>query len=129
MQHFTRALALGLFAMSFAACGVNDPSPEETGPQITYFGGSSATVPAGGGSVTLSWSKSTATSMAIDNGVGNVTGLTSKVVTVKKPTSFILTAIDDTGTTQKGFTVTIASKPGGGGATGGDAGATGGASE
>ncbi len=60
-------------------------------PTITSFTATPASLPAGGGAVTLNWATTGATSVAIDNGIGVVTG-TSKVVNVTANTTFTLTA-------------------------------------
>ena len=53
-----------------------------TAPTITSFMATPATLPQGGGTVTLSWNTADSTTLSIDNGVGDVTGLTSKPVSV-----------------------------------------------
>ena len=60
-------------------------------PTITSFTATPPSLPAGGGAVTLNWATTSATSVAIDNGIGVVTG-TSKVVNVTASTTFTLTA-------------------------------------
>jgi Bacterial Ig-like domain/Carboxypeptidase regulatory-like domain len=64
-------------------------------PQITSFSASPAVVPAGGGTVTLSWAVEKASAMTIDQGVGPVSG-SSKTVEVKAATTFTLTASNGT---------------------------------
>lgn len=53
-------------------------------PNVTNFTVSPATITLGG-SASLSWSTSNATSLTLDNGLGSVTGLTSKTVTPGQP--------------------------------------------
>ena len=78
-------------------------------PTITAFTATPATLPAGGGSVTLGWTTSNATSLAIDNGVGDVSGLTSKVVAVAANTVYTLTATNASGTTTSTALVAVGS--------------------
>jgi hypothetical protein len=52
-----------------------------------------------GGSVTLSWSTANADSLSIDQGVGNVTGMTSTPVTVNADTTYSLVAVNAEGST------------------------------
>ena len=76
-------------------------------PTITSFTASPAAV-SSGGSTTLSWIVSGATSISIDQGVGNVTSLTSKVVSpINQATTFTLTATNTVGSTNATVTVTI----------------------
>ena len=124
-----QALAAGLFTLLLAACGGGDdggaaspapaipvvvappapppPPPAQPAPTITSFTVTPATLPVGGGIVTLSWATADATSLAIDKGVGTVTG-TSQVVTVAADTTFTLTATNASGTTSKTAAVTVA---------------------
>jgi hypothetical protein len=75
-------------------------------PVIQGFSAVPDTLPAGGGEVTLGWTVEGATSLAIDNGVGAVTG-TSITVTVTVSTTFTLTASNASGTATKATTVTV----------------------
>ncbi len=122
-----QALAAALFTLLLAACGGGDdgvaespapatpivvtppppPPPAQAAPTITSFTATPATLPVGGGSVTLSWATADATSLAVDKGVGTVTG-TSQVVTVAADTTFTLTATNATGTASKVAAVTVA---------------------
>jgi hypothetical protein len=97
----------------FAGCGQSTRSGSDAGsgaPVIASFTASPATVSAGG-SATLSWSVSGATSLTINNGVGNQTALTtgSAPVTVNATTTFTLSATNATGTTTATTTVTVGS--------------------
>ena len=77
-------------------------------PTITSFTATPASLPIGGGSVTLNWASSGATTLSIDNGVGDVSGLTSKVVNVAADTTFTLTASNAAGSTSAATTVSLA---------------------
>ena len=77
-------------------------------PVIASFTATPATLPAGGGSVTLTWATTNATTLAIDNGVGVVTG-TSKAVNVAANTTFTLTATNPSGAVTRSSGVTLAS--------------------
>ena len=61
-------------------------TPSPSAPVINSFSANPATISAGQVS-TLSWNVSGATSITIDNGVGDVTSLTSKVVDPSATTS------------------------------------------
>ena len=73
---------------------------DQSTPQISGFTATPSNVPFGGGNVTLSWSVPSGNngfvfpdSISIDNGVGDVSGLTSSTpVFVSTPTTFTLTA-------------------------------------
>ena len=80
-------------------------------PVVTAFAASPAAVPFGGGSVTLSWSASNTNTLTIDNGVGDVTGLSSKTVSVTSPTTFTLTATNTGGTVTATTAVTVGALP------------------
>jgi len=77
-------------------------------PVITSFTASPPSLPAGGGTTTLSWAVTGATSLSIDRGVGTVTG-TSKSVGVTATTPFTLTATNANGSTTAQTTVGVAS--------------------
>lgn len=78
-------------------------------PQISSFTAAPATLPAGGGTATLAWSiANTADTVSIAPGVGNVTGQTSKVVSVPATTTFTLSASNAGGTRTQQVTVTVA---------------------
>ena len=90
--------------LSSVGCGTNPPA--QPAPTITSFTATPASLPAGGGSVTLAWTTANATHLVIDNGVGDVTGLTSKIVGVTATTTFALAASN--GSSPIISTVTIA---------------------
>ncbi|MBM3862571.1 MAG: hypothetical protein FJ385_01270 [Verrucomicrobia bacterium] len=78
---------------------------------ITSFTANPATITSGNSS-TLSWSTTGATSLSIDNGVGEVTGTTSRVVTPGTTTTYTLTATNAAGTTvTQTVTVTVVPLP------------------
>jgi serine/threonine-protein kinase len=89
--------------------GTVDPPPA---PVIAAFAAQPASI-APGASSTLSWSVSGATSLAIDRGVGTVTG-TSASVRPAATTTYTLTATNAGGTATARASVTVAA----GGATG-----------
>jgi len=75
-------------------------------PVITSFSANPATITAGQVS-TLSWSVSGATSITIDNGIGDVTSLTSKLVVPSATTQYTLTATNSGGSKTAAVTVTV----------------------
>ena len=85
-------------------------SPAPAAPTIASFAASPATVAFGGGTATLSWSTAGATSLSIDHGVGDVTGLASKAVTVTTPTTYTLTATNPSGVVTAATTVAVAAQ-------------------
>lgn len=64
----------------------------ETAPKCDSFTLSPASLPVGGGNVTLSWVTTDAGTVTIDNGVGTVAADGSKVVAVTQGKTFTLTA-------------------------------------
>ena len=83
-------------------------TPAVTAPVINSF---TATPPSitSGQSSTLSWTLSggAPTTLSIDNGVGGVLGLTSKVVTPSATTTYTLTASNSAGTVTQSVTLTV----------------------
>ncbi len=105
---FPRTAMLAAAAL-LAACGGTSTS-DPVAPVIASFTASPASV-APGGSSTLSWSVSGATSLSIDGGVGTVTG-TSVPVTPGATTTYTLTAVNAAGSTLSApVTVTVAVGP------------------
>ena len=80
-----------------------------TAPTISSFMATPATLPLVGGTVTLSWNTADSTTLSIDNGVGDVTGLTSKPVNVTADTTFTLTATNAAGSVTRTAAVVLAS--------------------
>ncbi len=91
--------------------GVNANNVVQGVPVISSFTASPSAVPFGGGSVTLSWAASNTNTLSIDNGVGDVTGLSSKTVSVTSPTTFTLTATNTSGTVTATTAVTVGALP------------------
>jgi hypothetical protein len=105
MRRQLLATALALAAVS-AACGGTPAAPP---PVITSFTADpSAARP--NGTVTLSWVVTGATTLSIDQGIGDVSKVTSTTKTVSAPTTFTLTAsnADNPAGVTKSVSVTIA---------------------
>lgn len=118
-----RPLLLVLAAVALCGCGgKSDPSNQTDSPPpglpdagrpivkptITAFTVTPDTLPAGGGKVTLQWTASDALRLAIDPGVGDVTGKSSVEVNVTASTAFTLTATNLDGTVSATARVTVA---------------------
>jgi hypothetical protein len=102
----TRPLAvvsLLVIVLILTACPAT--SPNEGTPTITSFTATPSSLPSGG-EVTLSWTVTGADTVAIDQGVGTVTG-SSKLVTVTTTTTFTLTASKGDKSTTKTTSVTV----------------------
>jgi hypothetical protein len=82
-------------------------------PSIASFFASPATLPQGGGTATLSWEVSGANTIAIDNGIGSVTG-GSRSVAVTATTVFTMTASNSSGTTTASTAVIVGVSSGAG---------------
>ena len=86
-------------------------------PAITSFAATPASLPAGGGDVTLSWttpgpdSANFSDTLVIDHGVGDVTGLFGTVVHVTSTTTFTITGTNSSGIGTASRTVTVANSP------------------
>jgi hypothetical protein len=87
--------------------GTAGSGPAPGSPTVTSFTAEPATLPTGGGEVTLTWVVTGADQISIDNGVGVVTGTTVKA-TVKATTIFTLSAMNTKGTVTKSAVVTVA---------------------
>ena len=105
LRRAAAALAASLLAVLVAACGGDDFAAQ---PTIGSFSAAPAALPAGGGQVVLSWSTAHASQIAIDNGVGDVSGMTSTTVTVTAGTTFTLTATNALGSVTASSAVTVA---------------------
>jgi hypothetical protein len=79
-------------------------------PTIARFTVTPATLPAGGGTVTLSWQVSGADTVSIDRGVGAVTG-SSLSLGVTTTTVYTLTATNAGGTSTSSTAVVVGSNP------------------
>ena len=78
-------------------------------PTITSFTATPTSLPASGGNVTLAWTTSGASTVAIDHGVGTVSGDSGSVVAnVTATTPFTLTATNAGGSTASTVTVSVA---------------------
>ena len=106
-------LVILLFSLSCGSSGGNTPPK----PQIQSFIAQPTTLPAAGGSSTLSWTVTDATSLSVDNGVGALSPATSgtKVVSVSSTTTFNLDATGAGGSASKAATVTVCDSAGVGG--------------
>lgn len=100
-------LCIPLLILFFTACQEpTPPTPPASKPTINSFTATPPSLPAGGGSVTLSWNVEGATTLEIDGGVGAVTG-TSKTVSVTSNKTFTLTATNDAGSTTQTTSVSV----------------------
>ncbi len=108
-----RALFLAATAVVAAACGGSSttPTPDPgTAPVVSSFGANPTSITSGSAS-TLSWVVTGATSLAIDQGVGVVTG-TSVSVRPTATTTYKLTATNSAGdTVSSPVTVTVNAVP------------------
>jgi hypothetical protein len=102
-----RLWMVGLAALTLAAC--NSDGTSTPMPGISSFAATPSSIFSGGSS-TLAWTVSGATSLSIDHGVGTVTG-TSVVVTPTATTTYTLTATNDGGAATATATVTVTPAP------------------
>jgi hypothetical protein len=79
-------------------------------PTISAFTATPATITQGG-SATLAWTVSGATSLSLDNGIGSVVGASSRLVTPVGTTSYTLTATNAYGTSIRSTSVTVVPPP------------------
>ena len=86
------------------------PGGGGSAPTISTFTSSPSSITQGQTSA-LSWTTSGATSLFIDNGVGNVTGLTTTNVTPNATTTYTLSAVNSSGTTTRQTTVAVTPLP------------------
>lgn len=77
------------------------------GPEIAFFTATPSSIPAGGSAV-LSWGVSGATTVSIDNGVGDVSGMATKSVSPSATTTYTLTATNSAGSSTARATITMA---------------------
>lgn len=96
----------GLILSALLACVLLGCSGSGGVPVITAFSAGSTTVDAGG-TVELDWTVSGASSLAIDNGVGTVTGRSSLRVTPSQTTTYTLTASNAKGSVSAKTTITV----------------------
>lgn len=83
--------------------GVQGGSP----PNIQGFTATPGSLPPGGGNVTLAWNVTGATSLALDNGVGDVTGYSQKTINLTTSRTFTLTATNPQGQTSASVDVIV----------------------
>jgi hypothetical protein len=87
-------------------------NPTATNPPIiASFAALPASLPFGGGLTNLSWTVTGANSLSIDQGVGDVTGLTNINVNPVTSTIYILTATNFDGTVTQFVNVPVAAAP------------------
>jgi hypothetical protein len=91
-----------------AAPSAGGAGPGGAAPSITAFAAAPSSL-APGGTSTLTWTVSDATALAIDHGVGDVTGKTSVNLAPTATTTYTLTATGPGGTRTATATVTVAS--------------------
>ncbi len=87
-----------------------DTTVQPSTPIINSFTAAPANITAGQ-STTLSWNVSNATSLTLDNGIGAVTGLNSKIVSPNANTTYVLTASNATGSVTAQVTVLVSAPP------------------
>ncbi len=107
MKGFARVYLAGLVVLLTAGqCGT------QTAPVIESFEALPGSLPVGGGDVTLQWRVRDATSLVIDEGVGEVTGATgSHALFVADTTTYTLTATNVAGSATAQVTVTVEVPP------------------
>lgn len=116
MKSMKLGLASVALVLGLTACP-DVPGLGGDGPEISSFMASPESIQAGGSS-TLSWTvDSTATSLTITPGVGDVTGETSVTVTPSTTTEYTLTAVGDEGSSEESTTVTVSGTETGGGSS------------
>ena len=81
-----------------------------TAPTIASFSAAPSQIAAGQRS-TLTWSVSGATTVSLDNGIGDVSNLTSTSVAPAQTTTYTLTATNSAGAATATATVTVGSQP------------------
>ncbi|MCU1232338.1 MAG: Allergen V5/Tpx family protein [Candidatus Solibacter sp.] len=81
-------------------------TPAVQPPTILSFSAAPASIVTGAAS-TLSWSVNGATTITIDNGLGDVSGLTSKAVSPNQTTAYTLTATNSAGSVTARTTVAV----------------------
>jgi hypothetical protein len=85
-------------------------NPPKLTPLILSFTADPPTLPAGGGAAMLRWTVQRADSLAVDKGLGTVTG-SSAMVNVTATTIFTLTATNGMGTAQSSTAVVVGQNP------------------
>lgn len=80
-------------------------------PTINSFTATPTSLPIGGGAATLSWDVDGAAQVSIDQGIGDVTGTTSRGVTPTATTTYTLSATSVGGTVTAHVTIDVATPP------------------
>jgi PKD repeat protein len=102
-----RRLGVALALVGTLACNTTVYSVvDEAAPSITFFAASPGTITQGAATA-LSWRVSKASSIAIDNGVGDVTGQSAVSVSPTATTTYTLTATGRGGTRTQTVQVTV----------------------
>ena len=98
-------VVMTLLVAALIGCNVDQSANKlaTAAPTIESFTANPSTLPAGGGEVTLSWKTSGASSLWMDQGVGDVSGLTQKTVTLSSSTEFSLVATNTSGIITNSF--------------------------
>ncbi|MCA9839732.1 MAG: Ig-like domain-containing protein [Trueperaceae bacterium] len=103
-MHTSFSTFLLLLVITFIGC--NAATTPTAKPTIASFVATPPSLPAGGGSVTLSWYVKNANSLSIDNDVGVVSG-TNTIVSMTSSKTFILTASNDAGSVTQSTSVSV----------------------
>jgi hypothetical protein len=109
MRLLKAGLVSTVLVAGLAACGdlvPGGPQQPGGGPTIESFIATPSTIQSGGSS-TLSWEVSGATTLSIEPGVGDVTGSSSVSVSPTTTTEYTLTATNAQGSTTATTTVTV----------------------
>ncbi len=100
-------LVASLIAIATVGCPGGGPTGPTTPPTLVSFTASSTSLPEGGGEVVLSWVQSDATTLEIDNGVGDVSNKSQVSVHVAASTTFTLTAQNQIGSVEASVSVVV----------------------
>lgn len=100
------AVATSLSGCSSGGGGADAQLPAVRPPVVSGFTASPAALAAGESS-TLAWSVVGANRLSIDHGIGDVTGLSSRVVSPAATTTYTLTASNEAGSVAASVTVTV----------------------
>ena len=92
----------------FRTVGFRLVRPHRDAPVLSLLHASSVSLPKAGGSVTLTWTATGASSLWLNQGVGEVTGAASKVVAVTSTTTFTLLAKNANGWVMSTVNVEVA---------------------
>ena len=103
----TATNSVGRIASTTLTVSVAPAPPKPTGT----FSANPFSLPIGGGSSTLTWTSSGADSAFIDNGVGKVAVNGSTVVNLTATTAYVLSLVNNSGTTTYSVVVTVATPP------------------